>query len=694
MQNRLLTDEFLEPYKGQNPFPEEVGLFTYVRTYSKFLEDLGRREYWWETVRRAIEYNVGLGNGTAVEAEKIFDNVFNLRQFPSGRTLWAGGGVISRDYPMSNYNCAFAVIEDTEIFAELLYLMLVGSGVGFRALKDDVAKLPTFRQDIKLTHEFYEARPVMFRNDVTAVTVELDDMTMHVGDSKEGWRQAIEMFIKVHTDKSYRTITEFKINYNHVRPKGERLKRFGGFSSGHIGIHDIFMKIDTIIKANQAAGKLKPIEVVDILNIEGEGVVSGGVRRTAEIALLDPTDDESIAMKSGLYKMVEDEWVFDETIGHRVLSNNSIYYTSKPTRERLHWQIGQMRYSGEPAWVNAEAGAKRRDNFNGVNPCGEILLASRGLCNLTEINVMAFVKEVVLDVSTFDAPNKFITEYYLDLPALMEAQRFSARIGLRMTLPTFELHRWDIINKRDRLIGCSVTGWQDAMNALGYDKVQQAKLLRELRAEAHDEAESYANELGVNVPLLKTTVKPSGTLSLLPTVSSGIHRSHSEYYIRRVRINYTDPLAKAMIEMGYSWHPENGETVDNMKTAVIDFPVKAPKGRTKDDVSAIEQLEDYLMFMENYVDHNVSITVSVKDDEWEAVEEFVWEHWDEIVAVSFISHNDSFYKLLPYEAISKEAYEQMVVDTPKFDYKVLQQFETGMASEVEDDCESGVCGVR
>ena len=677
MQNKLLSDEFLEKYKDVNPFPTEVGLFTYVRTYSKYLAEEKRREYWWETVARAIEYNVGLGNGTVVEAELIFDNVFNLRQFPSGRTLWAGGGVISRDYPMSNYNCAFAVIEDTEIFSELLYLLLVGSGVGFRALKNDVVKIPSFRQDLKLTHEFYNPHPSLLRNDVTSTTVDLNEMTMYVGDSKEGWKQAIEMFVKLYTDKSYRIIKELKINYNNVRPKGERLKRFGGFSSGHIGIHNIFMKLDLIVKANCFDGKLKPMEIIEILNIEGEGVVSGGVRRTAEIALLDPTDDESIGMKSNLYKLINDEWEFDASIGHRAMSNNSIYYTSKPTRERLHWQIGKMRYSGEPAWVNAEAGDKRRDNFNGCNPCGEILLDSRGMCNLTEINVMAFVKGRELLKAK-----------------MMDAQRFSARIGLRMTLPTFELHKWDVINKRDRLIGCSVTGWQDAMNALGYDKDQQAELLRELREVAVNEARSYAKELGVNEPLLSTTVKPSGTLSLLPTVSSGIHRSHSEYYIRRVRISYTDPLAKAMIKMGYNWNPENGETVDNMDTIVIDFPVEAPKGRTKNDVSAIEQLEDYLMFMENYVQHNVSITVSVKDDEWDAVEEFVWEHWDDIVAVSFISHDDSFYKLLPYEAITKEVYEQMVIDTPKFDYDVLQEFETGLDFEVGSDCEGGVCPVK
>jgi len=232
------------------------------------------------------------------------------------------------------------------------------------------------------------------------------------------------------------------------------------------------------------------------------------------------------------------------------------------------------------------------------------------------------------------------------------------------------------------------------VNEVGLMKHEEAELLEMLKQVVNDETKHYAEELGINVPLLQTTIKPSGTLSLLPTVSSGIHRSHSPYYIRRIRINAHDPLAKAMMEMGYVWHPEVGQEVETMSTIVVEFPVQAPEGQTKGDVGAIEQLEDYLMFMENYVDHNVSITVHVRDDEWEEVEEFVWQHWDEIMAVSFLPYSDSFYELLPYEEITKEQYDTMVSEMPEFDIEVLNRLETGQVFDLEADCDSGVCAPR
>ena len=258
------------------------------------------------------------------------------------------------------------------------------------------------------------------------------------------------------------------------------------------------------------------------------------MRRTSEIGLIDADDETCIQAKSQLYRSVGGRWEIDKSIAHRQMSNNSIYYRQKPTREKLHWHLQQMRYSGEPGWINEEAGRKRRENFNGCNPCGEILLDSHGLCNLTTVNVMAFVKNGVLDKA-----------------GLMEAQRLSARAGYRMTCRTLEMHRWNQVQKRDRLIGCSLTGWQDMVNATSMDKEAQAKLLDTLRETAHQAAAEIAARLRSPKPLLATTVKPEGTLSLLPTVSSGVHYSHSPYYIRRVRITATDPLCRVCEELGY-----------------------------------------------------------------------------------------------------------------------------------------------
>ncbi len=265
-----------------------------------------------------------------------------------------------------------------------------------------------------------------------------------------------------------------------------------------------------------------------------------------------------------------------------------------------------------------------------------------------------------------------------------------------MTCVELEIPEWDAVQQRDKLIGCSLTGWQDMVNAVDLDRDGQADVLRKLRSVAKKESEMYATEIGEGVPLLVTTVKPEGTLSQLPTVSSGVHYSHSPYYIRRVRISAQDPLIKVCEELGYPIFPEVGQDMETCKTKVIEFPVKSPEGKTKYDVSAIEQLENYKMFMEEYVDHNCSITVHVREHEWEAVEEWVWKHWDEVMAVSFLSLDDSFYELLPYEAITEEEFHTRRAEMKPFRPSLLQKYEK-VETQLDigtDGCESGACPVR
>ena len=339
-----------------------------------------------------------------------------------------------------------------------------------------------------------------------------------------------------------------------------------------------------------------------------------------------------------------------------------------------------MRYSGEPGWINEEAGAKRRPNFCGCNPCGEILLDSHGLCNLTTINVKAFIDE----------------DGKLDMEGLLAAQRLSARAGYRMTCRELEIHSWNQVQQRDRLVGCSLTGWQDMVNAAKLSREQQIDILEKLRTTAREAADEIADSLDLPKPLLVTTVKPEGTQSLLPTVSSGVHYSHSPYYIRRIRITATDPLCKVCEELGYPVLPEVGQDPVNCKTKVVEFPAKAPAGRVKADVSAIEQLENYKMFMEHYVDHNCSITIHVRDHEWPEVEEWVWNNWDDIVALSFLSYDDSFYELLPYEEITKEEYERRKAAMRPFNPSLISKYERE-ESELDfdsSDCVNGVCPVR
>ena len=631
-----------------------------------------------------MEYNCSLAPTPREEAEKLYDNIYHMRQFLSGRTLWVGNTPVADEYPMANYNCAFEVIDDYHAYHDLFYLLMVGSGVGVRVLKEDAEKLPKIRTNVKILHKAYDARQAEDRLEFTDVNFTNDSATLSVGDSKEGWAQALEHYFNILTNSEYAKVKEIVVVYDSIRPRGERLKNFGGTASGYESMMTMLDKIHKVIRAagardNAVRTQLQPIDLLDIANIIGENVVSGGVRRTSEIGLIDANDKTCIEAKSHLYRQVNGRWEIDKSIAHRQMSNNSIYYREKPSREMLHWHLQQMRYSGEPGWINEEAGRKRRPNFNGCNPCGEILLDSHGLCNLTTLNVMAFVHDGKLDEK-----------------GLLEAQRLSARAGYRMTCRELEIHRWNQVQQRDRLLGCSLTGWQDMVNATGLDREGQIELLKKLRQTAHDAADKIAGRLGGKKPLLVTTVKPEGTLSLLPTVSSGVHYSHAPYYIRRIRISATDPLCRVCEDLGYPVFPEVGQDPENPVTKVVEFPVKAPAGVVKADVSAIQQLENYKMFMQYYVDHNCSITVHVREDEWDAVEDWVWENWDDVVALSFLSYDDNFYELLPYEEITKEEYEKRKAAMRPFNPSLLSKYEFDETElDIGDsECVNGVCPVR
>ena len=688
-----LSDTFIEKYRNKQPL-KQLGSFVYYRTYSRWNAEKGRRETWLETVRRAVEYNCSLDSHcTEKEAQELFDNVFNLRSFLAGRTFWIGGTQSVKTHPLANFNCAGIVIDGYEKFSELFYVLTLGVGGGVRISKniDIKEKFPPIRY-VKIINKKYEEKPKEERKESTSLEFTFNSMgeqnkraVIIVGDSKEGWSDSLKIYLELLTEWKYDYITEIEINYDSVRPKGEELKQFGGYASGPKTLMNMFNKFNKIIKKrykenNNKRVFLKSIDLLDFANIIAENVVIGGVRRSAEIVLFDNDDTEAINAKSELYKCDKDgNWSIDNEISHRQNSNNSILYWKKPTRKEWHTQIEKMRYSGEPGFINGENALRRNENFELVNPCAEILLSDRQTCNLVTLNLLAFVKDGRLDTKS-----------------LYHAQYLNARASYRMTLLNLELPKWNYKLHRDRLLGVSLTGYQDMVNALDMNLIEQQRLLKNLRTTAKDAANELAIKLGLNKSKLVTTIKPEGTLSLLPTVSSGLHFSHSPYFVRRVRINPTDPLVSVCKELNYPIFPDVGTTWENAKKLVIEFPVKSPKGRTKYNVSAIEQLEIYKMFMLDYVDHNASITVHVRDNEWEEVEEWVYNNWDYCIGISFLALSDSFYELLPFEKITEEEYNRRISEMKPFDPTLINKYDRKEDHDVgtDDECASGACPIR
>lgn len=799
MKEVVLTDKFLNQFPD---FPEHmnaIGTFTYLRTYSRYLPKKNRRETWKETTKRAVEYNINLARKHVVErdipisykeleteAQEWFKSMFNLNQFLSGRTMWVGGAEngVAEKFPLGNFNCSFIAIEEWEDLAEDFYLLLVGTGVGFKHTFKMAENIAPVRDNFTVTHKSYvDCYSKGIRVEETSYYKAGNKAVVTVGDSKEGWVEALKLFFRLITKEEHENITEIHFIYDFIRPLGTRLNTFGGTASGHTPLQEMFTKFEQVVKnqidptlrpperVNKKYVKLRPIHVLDFGTLLGNNVVVGGVRRTAKIFLIDGLQDmETIFAKYGLNGFWSEEqfqrheeimraaerlgfevpesaklvgerkhgvtyadgspakqfdneeeakahaektngfYIYPMNVGtglhHRRMSNNSVAFTEKPKREYLHFIYLMMRAEGEPAFINLRELALRRFKMLGIdpteemlkqameklgmNPCAEILLWTLGVCNLTTINVTNFVKNGKLD-----------------LEGLIEAQKRSARAGLRMTLVELEIERWSKRQQTDRLLGLSLTGWKDAIGQLGYTRDQERQLLKLLKWVGRKEANNYARKLRVAIPLLVTTVKPEGTISLVAGgVSSGLHYAHSKYYIRRIRISATDPLAKAVLEhKGWIVNPEVGtegdtreEQMKNAKTLVVDFPVYSGAETTKEDIDVDEQFDTYFMFQENYSEHNSSNTITIKSSqEWERAEERVWNGWNNFVGVSFLAEDGGTYQLQPYEKITKEKYNELVAQMEEFDMNKLIKHEIGVTDEFDigqDGCESGICPVR
>jgi adenosylcobalamin-dependent ribonucleoside-triphosphate reductase len=664
---KLLSEEFLAKYRKQTPKNAGVLFYPiYLRTYSRWLEDKQRRERWDETVERVVEYSLSLYQGPnkdhVGEAEHLYDSIFNLKILPAGRTLWIGGTKAAEKCPEVNFNCSFRIIDGLEAFTDLFHLLLCGCGVGFRVLEGDVATLPSFKQTELIIDE-YVSHPYGHREEDTHTVDLCPGIYIQVGDSRAGWVKALEDFL--HYSRSGGSI---HMNFSNVRPAGERIKGFGGHAPGPEGLMEMFRNVNSII--NASGGRLSPVDCMDICNYIGKNVIVGGTRRSSQIALGSPEDEDFMEAKKDL-------WSTKQNL-QRAMSNNSVVFESKPSFEKIQEVFKGIRNNGEPGFFNLEAARKRRPDMEGINPCAEILMDSRGFCNLATVNWKAYAEKGVFNIY-----------------GALEALRLAVRLTMRMTNVTVSLPKWDYVQKRDRLLGDSLTGLMDALDLVGleFDDPQAIQIFKTMKAEAREEANAYAFEMRVPAPLLVTTIKPEGTLSQLPTVSSGLHRSYAPYFIRRVRYSAMDPACQALQKLGVPNEPDQGKA----ERIVFSFPIKTDAKISANEEPARRQFERYLTMMEHYVDHNASCTLTIGEGEWEEMEKLVFDNFDKVVACAFLPKYTDAFPQMPYEEITKEQYEKLAAEFPNLDSlpDLVNQIETGeFESELEEECKGGFCPVR
>ena len=560
---------------------------------------------------------------SSMKAE-LCNAITRLDVMPSMRALMTAGPALERDNT-AGYNCSYLPVDDPKSFDEAMYILLCGTGVGFSVERQYVNKLP-------------EVPEHLYNSDTCIV----------VKDSKEGWAKSFRMLVALLYAGEIPTWDVSKI-----RPAGARLKTFGGRASGPAPLVDLFNFTINMFKANTGK-KLSSYDCHSIMCKIGEIVVVGGVRRSAMISLSNLSDIRMRHAKSG-------QWWQDAP--HMALSNNSVAYTDKPDGETFlrEWLGLVESKSGERGIFNRVASKKqvekydRRDSNHdfGTNPCSEIILRPYQFCNLTEVVIRA-------------GDTKETLKHKIKLATILGT--------IQSTLTDFPYLRkvWKKNTEEERLLGVSLTGIMDCPLTNGtstkntlLSHVHLEDLLQELREVAVETNKEWAEKLGIQQSTAITCVKPSGTVSQLVDSASGIHARHSEYYIRTVRGDNKDPLTQFMIEQGVPYEPDITKPND---TTVFSFPVKSPTGCiTRNDLTAIQQLEMWMIYQRHWCEHKPSVTITVRDDEWMEVGAFVFKHFDEMSGVSFLPHSDHTYQQAPYQDCTEVEYNAML---DKFVYDI------------------------
>ena len=623
--------------------PTQLQQYVHLSRYARWLDEKNRRETWAETVKRYVDFFAGRFPDV-YPAERINQAILNLRTMPSMRALMTAGPALDKD-AIAAFNCSYAAIDHIRAFDEILYILMCGTGVGFSVERQFINHLPTVSED--------------FHQSDTLITVR---------DSKIGWASAFRELIAMLYNGQIP-----KWDVSKVRPAGAKLKTFGGRASGPKPLIDLF-QFSVALFRKAAGRKLTSVECHDLVCKIADIVVVGGVRRSALISLSNLSDDRMRVAKSG-------QWWIDN--GQRALANNSAAYTEKPDMEIFieEWMALIKSKSGERGIFNRTAAKKkvmesgRRDpNYEfGTNPCAEIVLRPAGLCNLTEVVIRAGDT----------------------LEDLMDKVEVATIMGtFQSTLTDYRYIRsvWRRNAEEERLLGVSMTGIMDH-ELLSRPSEQAAQWLDQLREHAIRVNAEWAKRLGINPSAAITTVKPSGTVSQLVDSSSGIHPRYAKDYVRTVRADKKDPLAQFMRAENF---PVEDCVMKPDTTDVFSFPVRGPEHAVfRNDMPAIQQLEHYRMFATHWCEHNPSITVYVRDNEWLAVGDWVYNNFDDVGGVSFLPHSDHAYQQAPYTECTAEEYEALAAKMPTVAWTKLQEFEKedGTISTKELACTAGVCEI-
>jgi len=603
--------------------------------YARFIPELNRRETWNELTTRNKEMHIKKYPKLKDQIDEVYKLVYNKKVLPSMRSMQFGGKPIEIS-PNRIYNCAYLPIDDKASFSEVMFLLLGGTGVGYSVQKHHVEKLPPINKP-------YPKRKRRFL----------------IGDSIEGWADAIKILMKSYLNGKSSGI---EFDYSDIRAKGARLVTSGGKAPGPQPLKECIVKLTGILDQKEDGEKLTTLEVHDMICYIADAVLAGGIRRAALISLFSADDLEMISCKSG------DWWELNPQRGRA--NNSAVLIRHKITEEFFMnlWKRVEASGSGEPGFYF------NNDKDWGTNPCCEIALRPFQFCNLCEVNVSNI-------------------ESQEDLNERVKGAAFIGTLQAGYTDFHYLRNIWKETTEKDALIGVSMTGIGSG-SVLTYDMPKAADVVKR-------ENSRVAKLIGINKSARTTTVKPAGTTSLTLGTSSGIHAWHNDYYIRTLRVGKTEAI--------YEYLSKNipalveDEFFSPHTTAVISIPQKAPEGAIMRTESPFALLERVKKVATEWIKpghrtgsntHNVSATISLKEDDWDLAGKWMWENRDSYNGLSVLPHNGGTYKQAPFQDITKEKYNEMLKYLKEIDLsKVIEEKdETNLTGELA--CAGGACEIQ